>query len=234
MKMNFNLDRPKPTTLTDSIRSKIFNKNINYYVCSSGGCGSTILSDYLRNFGNVFHIHDRYPPNNLCFTGEINTNEPVYREWFNKTEISTDNLNKYKVIFIYRNPIEVINSRFALSNGPNIQHMKNIKCINDGNIYFGDILNTEKDLYGLEEFFDNYTVLKERNYEIYCIKYELLFNNMKIFNAVLEIPDIKELYPTKLERKKTYTYLSKLNKIYFNLINKMNNMPFIKVIPKLK
>ena len=29
-----------------------FNVKMNYYICSSGGCGSTILSQYLSIFGN--------------------------------------------------------------------------------------------------------------------------------------------------------------------------------------
>ena len=209
----------------------IFNKDLNFYICSSGGCGSTILFNYLSNFGNVYHIHDRYPPNKLCYTGKINTTENIYEEWFNKTEIPENKLSNYKVIFIYRNPIDVIFSRFALANGPNIPHMKNIKCDYNGEIFFGDILKSGKDLYKLEEFFDNYTTLKERNYPIYCVKYEYFFNNIEFFNNILGIPNIKSLYPINVERKKKYTYVKNLTLIYFSLINKMRSMRFIEIIP---
>lgn len=211
--------------------NNIFNKELNFYICSSGGCGSTILFNYLSNFGNVYHIHDRYPPDKLCYTGKINTKNNVYEEWFNNTEIPENKLSNYKVIFIYRNPIDVIFSRFALPNGPNIPHMKNIKCDNNGEIYFGDVLNSCKDLYKLEEFFDNYTLPKERNYPIYCVKYENLFNNIELLNNILGIPNIKSLYPIKNERKKKYTYVKKLTLIYYSLIIKMRSMRFIEIIP---
>lgn len=224
MKLNLNLEKSKPIL-------NVFNKNMNFYICSSGGCGSTIIYNYLSNFGNVYHVHDRHPPNKLCYIGNLNSNEPTYDEWFNKTEIPEDKLNSYKVLFIYRNPIEVIFSRFALANGPNITHMKHVKCDNNGEIYFGDVIKTGADLYKLEEFFDNYTMPKERNYPIYCIKYENFFYNINIFNKVLGIPDIKSLYPTKFERKKKYTYIKELTNIYYSLFKKMNHMRFIEIIP---
>jgi len=225
--MNFlNLERPKPNVPNISY----FNKNMNYYICSSGGCGSTILSKYLSNFGNVYHIHDRYPPDKLCYVGKENTNDDVYSEWFNTTEIKEDKLSKYKVIFIYRNPIDVIFSRFVQPSGPNTTHLQHIKCKFNGLIGLGDIIQTGLDLYGLQEFYDNYTIGKKRNYPIYCIKYENLFNNMSYFNNIMEIPDIKLLYPVKQERIKRYSYLKELNIIYNELINKMRNMPFIKIV----
>jgi hypothetical protein len=188
------------------------------------------LSNYLSNFGNVYHIHDRYPPDKLCYIGRENANKEVYSEWFNDTEIPEEKLKSYKVIFIYRNPIEVIFSRFIQPQGPNVTHLQHIKCMNNGLIGLGDLLNTGKDLYGLEEFYDNYTIPKKRNYSIYCIKYELFFNNVSLFNRILEIPDIKTLYPIKNERQKHYTYLKELSTIYYRLIMKMNSMPFIKMV----
>lgn len=229
-KINFNLERPKQSIKIQNI----FNENMNFYICSSGGCGSTLLYNYLKNFGNTYHIHDRYPPDKLCYIGKENTNEDIYSEWFNKIEIPDDKLNNYKVIFIYRNPIEVIYSRMALPNGPNVNHLQNIKCNNNGKIYFGDVLKSKKDLYGLEEFFDNYTISKKRNYKIYCVKYEMLFNNIHILNKVLGIPDKKELYPTKQERRKKYDYLNDLYQIYASLIIKMNKMKFIEIINPLE
>jgi len=221
-----NLEKPKPIVSN----LNYFNKNMNYYICSSGGCGSTILSQYLRNFGKVYHIHDRFPPDKLCYIGEENTDDGVYNEWFNTVEIPEDKLNSYKVIFIYRNPIDVIFSRFIKPCGPHVEHLKHIKCKNNGLIGLGDVLNTKMDLYGLEEFYDNYTIPKKRNYQICCVKYENFFNDISLFNKVLGIPDIKELYPIKNEKAKRYTYLRELNAIYYNLIMKMRKMPFLMII----
>ncbi len=226
--MNFHLDLKKSIN-----ENTYFDKNMNYYICSSGGCGSTILMNYLSNFGNVYHIHDRYPPEKLCYVGRENSTEDIYREWFNKTEIPKEKMHNYKVIFLYRNPIQVIFSRCIQPQGPNIPHLKNIKCMNNGLIGLKDVLDSKMDLYGLEEFYDNYSLPKNRNYEIYCVKYEQFFSNIHLFNKVLGLPDIKQLYPVKNERPKKFTHLQELSTIYYRLIMKMNVMPFIKLIPPI-
>ena len=210
------------------------NKNMNFYVCSFGGCGSTVIYNYLSNFGNVYHIHDRFPPKKLTYIGKENTSEDVYNEWFNNVEIPEDKLDNYKVIFIYRNPIPTIFSRFAQAKGPNINHLKHIKCDNDGNINIYDVIRTKKDLYKMEEFFDNYILPQSRNYDIYAIKYELFWENIGLFNKVIGIPDIKELYPIRQERAKKYSFVKELNYIYRCLILKMNKMKFIEIIKPLK
>ena len=211
-----------------------FDQNKIFYICSSGGCGSTIISNYLSNFGNVYHIHDRTPPNKLTYVGKLNTTEDVHSEWFNNVEIPEDKLKNYKVIFVYRHPIPVIFSRFAQRYGPNTKHLQNIKCTNNGEINIYDVLRTGRDLYGLEEFFDNYVSSKERNYPVHCVKYEQFWNNLSLFNAVMGIPDIKELYPIKHENPKRLQFAQQLNKIYASLINKMNKMRFIEIIAPIE
>jgi hypothetical protein len=221
----------KNNNTVSTIGKKYFNKDMNYYICSSGGCGSTILFNYLSMFGNVYHIHDRYPPKKLQYVGKENTNEDIYCEWFNNIEIPEDKLKNYKVIFIYRHPIKIIFSRFAQLKGPNITHLQNIKCSNNGNINFFDVIKSGRDLYGIEDFFDNYIFKnQDRNYDIYAVKYELFWNNISLFNKIMEIPDIKELYPSKQERLKSFTFVKELSYIYNSLINKMNKMNFIELI----
>lgn len=217
-----------------SDKTPYFNKDMTYYICSSGGAGSTIIFNYLSMFGNVFHIHDRYPPNQLQYVGKENTIEDIYSEWFNNVDIPEHKLKNFKVIFIYRHPIQVIFSRCVQRNGPNIAHLQHIKCANNGKINFFDVIKSQQDLYGLEDFFDNYVAPKKRNYDIYCVKYELFWNNISFFNKTLDIPDVKELYPVKFERPKRFSYVQELNFIYKSLINKMNRMRFIEIIKPLK
>jgi len=214
--------------------NNFYNKDMNYYICSSGGCGSTIIFNYLANFGNVYHVHDRYPPKKLQYIGKENTQEDVYSEWFNGVEIPEDKLKNYKIIFIYRHPIQVIFSRFAQTKGPNIPHLQHIKCVNNGNINIFDVIRLKKDLYGIEDFFDNYTIPNDRNYEIYSLKYELFWDNISTFNKIIGIPDIKDLYPVKQERPKTFSFVKELSFIYNSLINKMNGMNFIEIIKPIE
>jgi len=219
------LANPQPSN-----QQPIFNKNMNYYICSFGGSGSTILFKYLSNFGNVYHIHDRFPSKKLKYVGNKNTDKDVYSEWFNDIEIDEKEVQNYKVIYIYRNPLKVIYSRCAQKNGPNVEHLKHIMCDNNGNIHLNDVLRTNKDLYKLEEFFDNYTTKTERNYKIYCVKYEQFWDNISLFNKTIGIPDIKQLYPVKKECNKKIYHVNKLYPIYYSLINKMNKMKFIEII----
>ena len=79
---------------------EIFDKSKVFYICSSGGCGSTIIFNYLKNFGNVYHVHDRYPPNKLEYIGKENTDKDVYSEWFNGVQIPEENLKNYKNVLI--------------------------------------------------------------------------------------------------------------------------------------
>jgi hypothetical protein len=74
----------------------------------------------------------------------------------------------------------------------------------------------------------------DRNYNIYSVKYELFWDNIKLFNKMMEIPDIKDLYPIKQERQKSFTFVKELNYIYNSLINKMNKMKFIEIILPVK
>ena len=108
---------------TEKSQKKYFNPEMTYYVCSYGGCGSYMLCDYLRKFGNVEHIHSRKPPLNLEYIGKKNTLENVYGEWFNNVPIPENDLANYKVIYLYRNPVKAIYSRF---NNPD--HLLHIQC----------------------------------------------------------------------------------------------------------
>ena len=232
--MNLLSNQTSSKNINEFIQTSYFNKDMNYYICTYGGSGSTVLFNYLANFGNVYHIHDRYPPKKLQYIGKENTNEDIYNEWFNGVEIPEEKLKNYKIIFIYRHPIPVIYSRFAQYKGPNIPHLQHIKCINNGNIYIYDVVNFKKDLYGIQNFFDNYMMPQDRNYNIYGVKYELFWNNISLFNRIMGIPDIKEFYPVKQEHKKKYAFVNELNFIYKSLINKMNRMRFIEIVNPVK
>jgi hypothetical protein len=145
-------------------------------------------------------------------------------------EIPESEINNYKIIFIYRHPIQVIYSRLTQKDNPNIPHLQHIKCDNNGNISLSDVLTSHKDLYKLEQFFDNYTIKQERNYRIYCVKYEQFWDNIPFFNNIIGIPNIIELYPIKNETRKPIRHTTLLNHIYSSLINKMHNKHFIELV----
>jgi hypothetical protein len=178
-----------------------------YYVCSFGGCGSTILSKLLKPYGQVKHIHSRKPPFQLEYVGGH-----IYREWFNGINVS--NPEEYKVIYIYRNPVDAILSRF---HNPN--HLKHIQC---QQVTIDKVIKEKQDLFGINEFYNNY-MNGNTAYPIICVKYEELFEKQALLSEILQIG------PLNFKKIENFKNVDKtiLNEIYEPLINKMNKNNFI-------
>ena len=177
-----------------------------FYVCSFGGSGSTALARYLGHFGNrVYHVHSRKPPERL-------TEVDVFTEHF--TNVPTD--ADVKVIFVHRDPVRAILSRFESPI-----HLKNIES---PVVTLQDVAASGKDLYGLAEFFFNYLNAK-RNYKIYFVKYETMFSNLPQLHSALGIQG----RPLKLERSETKrerrSEEDALRAIYAPLNAVLNSMP---------
>jgi hypothetical protein len=187
----------------------------HFYVCSYGGCGSKMLCNALQPFGNVYHIHSRNPPDKLEYIGDMN-NIKCYYEWFNGIQIPHDQIDNYYVLYIYKNPSKSIISRFTIP-----EHLDHIQC---NRITLNDVVNSSKDLYGIHEFYNNYTQSNNRNYKIYAVKYEDIFDKQDELSALLGIG------PLQLVKQETvYTDNNdiKLTEIYKDLIDTMNTNPFI-------
>tara|TARA_Y100000389_G_scaffold66775_1_gene63012 strand:+ start:3147 stop:3695 length:549 start_codon:yes stop_codon:yes gene_type:complete len=176
----------------------------------------------LQKYGNVEHIHSKNPPNKLEYIG-YNMGGNCYGEWFNGIKIPENEINNYYVIYLYKNPVNSILSRFL--NSAHLEHIQS-----DKNITIEDIVNSSKDLYGVQEFYNNYTKNnKDKNYKIYCVKYEDIFEKQDELSAILNIGSLnlikRETKYEELENK----YHKKLNEIYKDLINTMNNNDFITI-----
>jgi uncharacterized protein YlbG (UPF0298 family) len=192
-----------------------------FYICSYGGCGSKHLMFQLSKYGNIRHIHSKNPPEKLEYIGNEKGGNS-YIEWFNGIQIPENEIDNYIVIYLYRNPVKSILSRFR-----NPEHLKHIQA--DTNITIDDIINNKSDLYEIEKFYKNYTTLNNnRNYNIYCIKYEDIFDKQ---NEISEMFGIGELNLAKREtpRQDEENKYEELNDIYKELINTMNNNKFIMI-----
>jgi uncharacterized protein YlbG (UPF0298 family) len=188
---------------------------ITFYVCSYGGCGSKLLSRKLRRYGRVKHLHSRKPPDMLEYTGK----EIRCHLWFNGIKIPPSDVKNYKVIYIYRNPAKSILSRFENPN-----HLRNIQTSTTTKL--NDILESKKDLYGIQEFYENYTKPNpKRNYQIYCIKYEDLFQNSSTISRILGVGPL--LLHEKTTNKNKNDIETKLEEIYKNVIDDMNKKKFL-------
>lgn len=195
-----------------------------FYVCSYGGSGSKMLCNALNQYGKVEHIHSRNPPNKLEYIGNNNGGN-TYCEWFNGIPIPENELKNYYVIYIYRQPIFAIPSRFTDKFGypHHKHHLEHIQV--DSKIKLEDVLNTGKDLYKIREFHENYTKPNEkRNYKIYCVKYEDIFNKQDELSNLLKIGKLNLV--NKSSRKNSN---KQLDNIYADLICEMNKNKFIMI-----
>jgi len=187
-----------------------------FYVCSYGGCGSFMLCKALKKYGKVYHIHSRNPPDKLQHIG----GPKCYEEWFNGENVSENELSNYHVIYLYKNPVKSIISRFR-----NPQHLKHIQT--DTTTKIEDVINTSSDAYGIKEFYNNYTQTnKKRNYNILCVKYEEIFEKQDELSKSLDIGSLG------LIKKETNATLSdynidKLNEIYKDINEAMVINDFI-------
>jgi CRISPR/Cas system CSM-associated protein Csm2 small subunit len=188
-----------------------------FYVCSYGGSGSKMLCYALNRYGMTKHIHSRLPPNKLEYIGRERGGR-MYDEWFNGVVIPEDELENYCVIYIYRNPSFSIPSRFT-----NPAHLEHIQT--DKSIKLADVLSSNKDLYKIREFYENYTKPnKERNYKIYCIKYEDIFDKQDEISNLLGIGKLN-LVNRSLRKDSN----EELDRIYADLIDEMNKNDFIMI-----
>jgi hypothetical protein len=188
-----------------------------FYVCSYGGCGSKMLCSALAKYGNVQHIHSKKPPDKLQYIGRQKGGK-AYVEWFNDMVVPDDELSDYYVIYIYRNPTHSIMSQFE-----NPEHLKHIQS--EPSITLNDVLTTGKDLYNIGEFYNNYTQPNEkRNYKIYCVKYEDIFDKQDELSKVLGVGN---LHLVNTSKKKATN--KNLENIYKDLMDIMNKNDFIMI-----
>ena len=193
------------------------DKTKTFYVCSYGGSGSKMLCNALSKYGNVKHIHSKKPPDKLEYIGSENGGTG-YSEWFNGIKIPENQVENYYVIFIYRNPSFAIESRFT--NPVHLDHIQSNRSVK-----LKDVLSSGKDLYNVREFYDNYTKPnKNRNYKIYSIKYEEIFDRQYEISILFGI-GILNMVNKSLKKNSN----EKLNHIYSDLITEMNNNSFIMI-----
>tara|TARA_Y100000389_G_scaffold203683_1_gene253011 strand:- start:3131 stop:3724 length:594 start_codon:yes stop_codon:yes gene_type:complete len=194
----------------------------NIYVVSSGGCGSWCLVRYLKAIGHkTFHIHNRIPPTKL--------KNPA-NERFGDVELTEEELENSIVIFLFRVNIDnTIFSRFVERNWK--QHLKHIQCP-DKNACLENLLETKKDVFGLEDFYENWTTQDtKRNYKIYAIKYETMFENIDIISDTIGIIKTRHsMSKRETPRPKFDIYRSQLREVYKDFIEKMDRQPPIQII----
>jgi len=86
-------------------------------------------------------------------------------------------------------------------------------------------LNSKLDLYGIKNFYDNYTLKNvNRNYKIYSVKYEDIFDRQNELSKVLGIGNLN-MVNTSLRK----SFDNQLFEIYKDLISIMKKNEFIMI-----
>jgi len=190
-----------------------------FYICSYGGCGSKNLSGALVKYGKVRHVHSRCPPQELEYCGN-QAGGKCYGEWFNGIKIPDDQLDNYCVIYIYKNPVQAILSRFRIP-----AHLEHIQTKKTTTMY--EVVTKMEDLYGINEFYNNYTqTLAKRNYKIHCIKYEDMFDKHDELSKVLNIGPL-QLVKKETKRSPPQPMVDKLYILYKDLLETMETNDFL-------
>ena len=200
-----------------------------FYICSYGGCGSKMLTSALSKYGSVEHVHARNPPLSLEYTGGNNGGKAylraprVYHEWFNGIPVPGSEICNYYVIYLYRNPVKAILSIFRHPG-----HLANIQGNENNKTTIEDVMTEMKDLYGIKQFYKNYTRRNERrNYRILCVKYEDIFEKQNELSRYLGAGKLNLV--RKETRRNEPEITDKLNFIYKDLIDEMNKNSFISI-----
>lgn len=193
-----------------------------FYICSYTGCGTMLLKTKLAKLGYETKIvHDRNPPKELEFVCndfvEAGCEKYTNIFKFNGIKVPDEYKDKVHILYIFKNPINSIYSR--LHKYGFSRHIFNDNKV----IKYSDVIEQKKDLYELEEFFDNYTnPNEERNYKITCINYHKLFDNQDELAKHLGVGSLNLVKRERPHEQRDYAILSE---IYASLNNKINNSP---------
>ena len=205
-----------------------------YYVCSYGGCGSKMLTNFLKSYGRAFHIHSRKPPEKLTFIREtVHTGE---LEWFDyEKEIPENLLPNYYVIFLYCKPVFSLMSSYAW--GP--IHFSNIEI--DANSDLNEMSRPDYLKRGVDsikyiDFFNNYIFnTSERNYNLIAVNYHHLWDNIDKLFFLLDIElSEKSTFPVRSTPSLEKIKACKKYSMYKDLDVIIDSLEPVFIIPKSK
>ncbi|KAJ8600569.1 hypothetical protein CTAYLR_008172 [Chrysophaeum taylorii] len=226
-----------------------------YVVVSYGGCGSKMLAGWLSSLGKtkklvsrVYHLHDATPPDLLRELPPPRAPPSQQRDFrarrfpgggrFRTDTPVVGNLDDYRVLFIFKDPVEALVSRYGFGH-----------CEHLG----GDCGETEasfpkldayaaagRDRMGLVKFFDAYVEPNpRRQYPVLLLNYHKLWDNLPALMRALGLPvDLAGSFPERTEtvrndltgaaeNNEAHTEATRraLDKIYEPILDRIRTLP---------
>ncbi len=200
-------------------------KNNIYYLCGIDHNIIFILAKFLSRYGICYSIHSRVPPTEITF---------VKGRHFTNIIDKDDTSVKRIVIFVYNDPIKCLTAEniWTVSHCSDIMYPESADTVfqtfqnESPNVI--DYLKTNQDWLKLEQFYDNYLKNDGRsNYPIVAVNTDKLWDNLKPFAEVLQLP------PNSINsfpRKPNIKSVSEACTLYDNLNAYLNTLPVIKII----
>ena len=214
----------------------------DFYVFSYGGCGSTVVSEWLSNWGRVYHLHDPSPPSSLT-RGSTYAYESGAPDVRMDTQASLVTPEHSKVIYMYRDPVESMLSRPSWGHCCNIggdwKKMKEWAETLPSNVspdglrkdyvdaWARHVASTGIKYMNYEEHFDAWTQTMT-SYPIFFLNYKYLWDKKMqlLLASFLEIQQASvSIFPEKKETKKKLDAqtMRKLYEMYQPLNTKLSS-----------
>eukprot|EP00613_Pedinella_sp_CCMP2098_P066974 CAMPEP_0171986304 /NCGR_PEP_ID=MMETSP0993-20121228/274804_1 /TAXON_ID=483369 /ORGANISM="non described non described, Strain CCMP2098" /LENGTH=580 /DNA_ID=CAMNT_0012639209 /DNA_START=8 /DNA_END=1750 /DNA_ORIENTATION=+ len=242
-----------------------------YIVASYGGCGSKMMAGWLSQLAPqhktyVFHLHDRTPPQQLhtmakppspVIKGGGRGEKSDYRSGrfpgasvFKEDTglVPPNKLDDYRVVFLYKDPVESLVSRYGFGHCLHIQgDCGEAQGMTEKTWPKLDAYaKAQKDDMRLSEHFNNYMQGggEKRSYPIVALNYHKLWDNLPAMMAALGLPpELEKSFPKrtetvrndatgKAEGNQAHTEATRelLRKLYRPMIDSVSTNPAVLIV----
>jgi len=200
--------------------------NKHFYISSYGGSGSWLLFNFLKNFGDCYHLHTRnLPPKKTKVTKKPFPSDEYFFE-HGSPEPECDVF----FIFIYSRPqYSIMSSR---SYSP--QHFSNIECPSSIDLIpqkREDYFDLKEDLVNYEQFWDNY-VFHKSSFPVLCMNFHYLWDNL---GALCDFCEIDRLHIKDFPKQRNPSHKNQLpqdkNGLFSSLNRKIDLFPQCFIVP---
>jgi len=244
----------------DKLSSEV--KRRSYLITSYGGSGSKMLCGLIamapnKRINYIWHVHDPVPSQSKLFAPlkhpnlrrtNIRPGQDFRSIQFMDTdlnnkqrmvEIPANGIDDFRFVFLFRNPIEAMLSRYFYG------HCKNLKGDCGTDKTFPSYLKYAKesgDRMRLEEHYDNYiTKNSNRQYPIIAINYHRMWDDLEDILDILGLPrDLKSKFPKRAEKRRSTDatigdatveeLVDHFSVKFSSLVKKVKSMPAVMII----